>query len=457
MSLRSLSSSVSYYGSGILRTVPQYSTGRIGSARRTTPVETTAALPKGSASSVSPILSLHRRQDLSRSRAASPECLELDPESKQLPVEEDSASPRFPESNQRLPFTISELRQAIPKHCFERSTLRSLSYFFGDILAIIALVYASTFIDPLPVASVIKYTVLWPMYWYTVGVFGVGLWIVSHECGHGAFSEHNWLNDLVGFIGHSVLFVPYFSWKHSHRRHHANTGSLTSDEVYIPNVRNEVLDEEPLFSLHSTAPARFVTLLSLLFFGFPLYLIMGLGGPKYEGWPNHFNPWSSVFLPKERFEVFLSDLGLAAVVGGLCVVGHYFGFATVLKTYIIPYFVVHFWLVLITFLHHTNPICPHYDDKEWEWLKGALSTIDRRFGILDVMFHRITDTHVLHHLFAQIPHYHAKEATEAIKPILGPYYKVDTRNWVQAVWEDFRDTKYVAPDRAGEGVMWYRS
>ena len=150
------------------------------------------------------------------------------------------------------------------------------------------------------------------------------------------------------------------------------------------------------------AASRFVSLIVVLVFGFPLYLISHFGGRKYEGWANHLNPWSPVFRPRERFEVFLSDVGLAAVVAGLIYVGQAAGFATVFKTYIIPYFVVHVWLVMITFLHHSNPKCPHYDDAQWTWLKGALSTIDRDFGFLNVIFHRITDTHVLHHLFAQV-------------------------------------------------------
>jgi hypothetical protein len=35
----------------------------------------------------------------------------------------------------------------------------------------------------------------------------------------------------VGLVVHSCLLVPYYSWKHSHRRHHSNTGSLAKDEV----------------------------------------------------------------------------------------------------------------------------------------------------------------------------------------------------------------------------------
>lgn len=45
---------------------------------------------------------------------------------------------------------------------------------------------------------------------------------------------------------------------------------------------------------------------------------------------------------------------------------------------------------------------------EFDWLRGALSTVDRSFGVvLNHVFHRITDTHVAHHLFHTMPFYHA--------------------------------------------------
>jgi len=381
------------------------------------------------------------------------ECEEVD----QLTLSEElNETPRLPEPQEELPFSVGDIKRAIPQHCFERSVWRSFSYLMRDLVAIGVLVYASTFIDPLPVTAAVKYGVLWPLYWFWAGAFGVGVWIISHECGHGAFSKHNWLNDLVGFFGHSMLLVPYFSWKHSHRRHHANTASMTSDEAFVPQLREHAEENMFIDIFRLNAVTRFISLSLVLTFGFPLYLLMNLGGHKYNGWPNHYNPWSPVFLPKERFEVLLSDIGLAGVIYGLYLVGKSFGFAVVMKTYIVPYFVVHAWLVLITFLHHSHPSCPHYNDKEWTWLKGALSTIDRSFGFLNIIFHRITDTHVLHHLFSQIPHYHALEATEAIKPVIGDYYKSDERHLLRALWEDFRDTKYVAPDKAGDGVLWYR-
>jgi hypothetical protein len=44
------------------------------------------------------------------------------------------------------------------------------------------------------------------------GAVCTGLWVIAHECGHGAFSAIGWVNDAVGFTVHSCLLVPYYSW-----------------------------------------------------------------------------------------------------------------------------------------------------------------------------------------------------------------------------------------------------
>lgn len=107
-------------------------------------------------------------------------------------------------------------------------------------------------------------------------------------------------------------------------------------------------------------------------------------------------------------------------------------------------------------LQHTHPKLPHYRDAEWDWLRGALATVDRDYGfVLNHLHHHIADTHVAHHLFSQMPHYHAQEATEAIRPVLGPYYNRDHRNIWAALWQDYSACRYVAPDEPGQGTLWY--
>lgn len=50
-------------------------------------------------------------------------------------------------------------------------------------------------------------------------------------------------------------------------------------------------------------------------------------------------------------------------------------------------------------------------------LKPGHGVMCRSYGILDTVFHNIADTHVCHHLFSLMPHYHAKEATKYIKEV----------------------------------------
>lgn len=116
------------------------------------------------------------------------------------------------------------------------------------------------------------------------------------------------------------------------------------------------------------------------------------------------------------------------------------GFQTVGTLYIIPYLIVNAHLIMVTFLQHTDVFIPHFRGKEWTWLRGALTTVDRSYGpVLDHLFHHITDTHVCHHLFSKIPFYHAVEATRYIRQVIGPYYLKDD---TPILWALYRSHSY---------------
>lgn len=69
-----------------------------------------------------------------------------------------------------------------------------------------------------------------------------------------------------------------------------------------------------------------------------------------------------------------------------------------------------------------------------------------------------------------MPHYHAREATSVLKPLLGEYYQCDARSPARALVQDWLRCSYVAPDPAPSvgsaaqggaaakpGVFWYRT
>jgi len=74
---------------------------------------------------------------------------------------------------------------------------------------------------------------------------------------------------------------------------------------------------------------------------------------------------------------------------------------------------------------------PHYTADTWTFIRGAASTIDRDLGFIGkYLWHNANETHVLHHHIGTIPHYHAVQATEAIKPIMGVHYHRNTSGMV---------------------------
>ncbi|KAF4374978.1 hypothetical protein G4B88_004729 [Cannabis sativa] len=352
------------------------------------------------------------------------------------------------------PFTLSQIKKSIPPHCFNRSLLRSFSYllrdlFFASLFYYVATSYFHLLPHPLLYMA-------WPLYWISQGCICFGIWIIAHECGHHAFSDHQWVDDTLGFIFHSALLVPYFSWKYSHRRHHSNTGSIESDEVIVPKRKSQMPWH---YKYLNNSLGRFLRLGLTVIFGWPLYVCFNALGRPYDRFACHFDPYSPIYSKSERFHILISDIGVLITIFVLYQLSSVKGLSWVVITYGMPLLVVNSILAVITYLNHTHLALPHYDSSEWDWFRGALSTVDRDFGVLNGVFHNITNTHVVHHLFSTMPHYNAVEATKVVKPILGEYYCFDDTPVIKAMWREVKECVYVESDdeSSNKGVLWYKN
>ncbi|KAF9236466.1 fatty acid desaturase-domain-containing protein [Melanogaster broomeanus] len=351
--------------------------------------------------------------------------------------------------------SIKDLLSAIPPHCFKRSALRSSLYLAWDCIVIGGLYKATTFLNtfinpellslPHPILYPLARFSLWSIYGFWSGLFVTGIWVIAHECGHQAFSESKFINNTVGWVVHFALGVPYRSWTITHAKHHASTSHLTQDQVFVPKTRSQlglpqfnptkenllgssVSDEvmkELREALGDSPIGAALGSASYLLAGWLAYLICNASGQqRYPPGSSHFNPNAVMFAPHQRGAVILSDIAilfwLAGIVGSI----YSFGFLTVFRTYLVPYLWANHWVVLITFLQHTDPLLPHYRAPEFTFPRGALSTLDRSLlgdcgkimgWIAAHATNGISETHVVHHVSSRIPHYNAWEASDALR------------------------------------------
>eukprot|EP01080_Neovahlkampfia_damariscottae_P003482 gene3482-6131_t len=340
-----------------------------------------------------------------------------------------------------------QLINCIPKNCFVKSLSKSLFYLLRDFLCILFLYYFSTFIPSLTVNIYLK-TIIWTIWSFCQGVLFISLWSLAHECGHGSFSNSKLLNDIVGFILHSMFLVPYFSWKISHSSHHQNSNNFEKDEIWVPKERTDTNILINLFDFFDSNLLTISLIISSLLFGWPLYLFFNIFSNKnYSNFSiflnNHFNPSSPIFKKRHYKFILISNFTLMILIGFLIYLILKFGFLNILFYYFIPYLWLNSWLILITFLQHTSKDIKYFDNSNWNLMKGSLQTIDRDFGILNIWFHGITNYHVCHHFFPEIPHYHLNEATIHLKKELKEFYKFDDTFFILALFNEASNCRFV--------------
>ncbi|KAI0320398.1 fatty acid desaturase-domain-containing protein [Amylostereum chailletii] len=382
-----------------------------------------------------------------------------------------------------LHWSLAEIRAAIPTRFFARDTTRSVYYLARDIAMASILWWMATFIDTLIIQDQVAFlttphtvfalrSVCWAIYWWFQGLVFTGIWVMGHEasllashCGHGAFSSNRTVCDAIGFVIHSALWTPYFSWKISHHRHHISHGSMERDEVYVPKVRSDLgisvppqgsgkLDYDEL--LGDTPIYTLFTLVRQQLLAFPAYLLFNVSGQKnYPRWTNHFDPNSILFAKGQRNIVILSNAGISFMIFTVYQACKVYGAGAVIRYYGIPWLLVSHWFICITYLHHTDPELPHYRKTAWNYQRGAAATVDRPvLGWQGRFFlHDVAHFHVIHHFFPKMPWYHGEEATQYLKDFLGEHYAFSDQPVFKALWRNYNDCQFV--DDEGD-ILFYR-
>src|SRR5690606_11933349 len=63
------------------------------------------------------------------------------------------------------------------------------------------------------------------------GAFGVRIFIIFHDCGHGSFFKSRKANEFWGFICGVLTLTPFYHWRWEHAIHHATSSNLDNRGV----------------------------------------------------------------------------------------------------------------------------------------------------------------------------------------------------------------------------------
>lgn len=368
------------------------------------------------------------------------------------------------------------LRAVIPDDCFKIDTKTSLGYLSVSVVGTaLCSAFGVAMLRFLPPRNIATWPI-WTAYSAITGTVAMGLWVLAHECGHGAFSKNKTIQDSVGYVLHSLFLVPYYSWQRSHAVHHRYTNHMGLGETHVPEPlesfsKGSIGARSKLMQTFGrTAGIRIWGVLQAflhLAVGWPAYLLFGATGSPERGVTNHYwpdpltepkQPKKELFPGRWKRKVLKSDIGVAAVAASAIAWAACKGIPQVMALYGGPLIVVNAWLVLYTWLQHTDVDVPHFSDDDHTFVKGALHTIDRPydkldpFGAIDFLHHKIGTTHVAHHFDSAIPHYNAQKATDSIKEAYPDLYFHDPTPIPQAIWRICKGCTSV--EKRGDKWVW---
>lgn len=290
---------------------------------------------------------------------------------------------------------LKDILKTLPRECFQKDTRKAWSTVIVNVL-LVGVGYFGLAVAP---------WFLLPFLWVFTGTSLTGFFVIAHDCGHRSFAKRRWINDLLGQVMLLPLIYPFHSWRILHNRHHAHTNKMDVDNAWQP-FRPEFYDSLGQLGRwgYQMLRGRFWWVASMIHWA-----------------AMHFN-WSK-FEGKDRSAVKQSVISVsvfAAIVFPVLLVTT--GPWGLVKFWLLPWLVYHFWMSTFTLVHHTAPDVPFQPASAWDEARAQLSgTVhcDYPLGV-EFLCHHI-NVHIPHHISTAIPSYNLRLAHQSLRQNWGAY------------------------------------
>lgn len=288
----------------------------------------------------------------------------------------------------------------------------------------------NTFVPYLGLWALMIYTVLQGLsIWITLALsvvtsaFLVRLFVLFHDCCHGAFFPWRWGNRVFGYMAGVLTFTAYEDWQRTHIIHHANSGDL--DNRGVGDVWTLTVEEYLSAPRQKRLAYRVFRNPLILFSIIPLFLFLIVHRFPSQGAKK-----------RENHSVLLTNIGIAAVIIILSIT---LGFQN--------YFLIQFPMLLIAasigtwlfYIQHQYEEAYWSRNDNWDLTRSGLegSSYYQLPALLQWIGGNIGFHHI-HHVRANIPNYNLQrchneiDAFQSVKPLT-------FRKSLQSLWLNLWD------------------
>lgn len=254
------------------------------------------------------------------------------------------------------------------------------------------------------ITSIAPYLLLWILMYYSLSVsywltlalslltsgFLLRIFILFHDCTHGALFKSRRANDIVGIITGLFAFTPYGEWRYRHNLHHATTGNLDARGWWDIDV----LTVDEFLALPRWQQWRY------RIYRNPIVLFM-IGAPFFFLVLQRFPRRDS--RPRERNSILLTNVLLIVVVTAICSLIGWQAFMLVQLPVAILSSTLGLWMFYVQHQFERT----YWEHKpEWDYVTASLQGSSYyKLPRLLQWFTGNIGFHHIHHLSPKIPNY----------------------------------------------------